>query len=141
MSLKEIQKKLTRLQYDVTQNADTEHPYSSSYDKLNEEGIYVDIITGQPLFCSRDKYDAGCGWPSFTKPIDKRLLSEYKDTSHGLNRVEVRAKRSDSHLGHVFEDGPKEEGLRYCINGASLRFVAKEDLKKEGYGYLLKLFD
>ena len=106
-----------------------------------KEGIYVDIISGKPLFSSKDKYDAGCGWPSFTKPIDESEIEERLDTSHGMIRTEVRSKTSDSHLGHVFPDGPGPEGLRYCINSASLRFIPKEELEKEGYGEYRRLFE
>lgn len=128
-----IKEKLTDLQYNVTQNSATERPYSSEYDKFDEVGIYVDIVTGEPLFSSRDKYDAGCGWPSFTKPIDENI-NYFKDSSLGMERVEVKSKSGDSHLGHVFEDGPKDRGgMRYCINGASLRFVPLSEMEKEGY--------
>ena len=133
-SNEELKNKLTELQYNVTQNSATERPYTSEYDKFNEKGIYVDIVTGEPLFSSKDKYDAGCGWTSFTKPIDENI--NYKrDTSHGMERIEVKSKGGDSHLGHVFDDGPKDKGgKRYCINGASLRFIPLEDMEKEGYG-------
>ncbi|MBF1204427.1 MAG: peptide-methionine (R)-S-oxide reductase MsrB, partial [Fusobacterium periodonticum] len=129
--------KLTELQYNVTQNSATERPYTSEYDKFNEKGIYVDIVTGEPLFSSKDKYDAGCGWPSFTKPIDENI--NYKrDTSHGMERIEVKSKGGDSHLGHVFDDGPKDKGgLRYCINSLSIKFIPKDQMESKGYGYLL----
>ncbi|SHJ59607.1 peptide-methionine (R)-S-oxide reductase MsrB [Parasporobacterium paucivorans] len=131
---------LTPLQYDVTRNAATEPPYKNEYFDNFREGIYVDIITGEPLFSSTDKFESGCGWPSFSKPIDKSLVKEIQDFTHGMIRKEVRAADSDSHLGHVFTDGPKERGgLRYCINSASLRFIPKEDMEKEGYGYLLDI--
>lgn len=131
---------LTPMQYDVTQNAATEPPFKNEYFNLFKEGIYVDILTGEPLFSSTDKFESGCGWPSFSKPIDASEIKEVRDFSHGMIRKEVRTSKSDSHLGHVFKDGPKERGgLRYCINSASLRFVPKEDMEKEGYGYLLKL--
>ena len=136
---KELRNKLTDLQYEVTQNSGTERPFSSEYDDFYEEGIYVDIVSGEPLFSSLDKYDAGCGWPSFTKPITK--IEELEDLSHGMVRTEVRSKEADSHLGHVFSDGPADQGgLRYCINGASLRFVPKDQLEEEGYSEYLKLF-
>lgn len=130
----ELREKLTDLQYQVTQNKKTELPFTSDYDKLYEKGIYVDIITGEPLFASTDKFDAGCGWPSFSKPIEKNITYHEDDYLTGRTRVEVRSKHGDSHLGHVFNDGPSETGgLRYCINGASLRFIALEDMEKEGY--------
>lgn len=139
-SKEEIKEKLTPLEYKVTQKSATERPYTHEYNKVDEEGIYVDIVSGEPLFSSQDKYDAGCGWPSFTKPIEDNI-KEKTDRSLGMSRTEVRSKYGDSHLGHVFPDGPKEEGgLRYCINGASLRFIKKDDLEKEGYGEYLKLF-
>lgn len=137
----EIKKKLNELEYRVTQEDATERPFTHEYNDLYEDGIYVDIVSGEPLFSSRDKYDAGCGWPSFTKPIDDVEIIEKLDTSHGRIRTEVRSQYADSHLGHVFNDGPKDRGgLRYCINGAALRFIKKEDLEKEGYGVYLKLF-
>jgi len=138
----EIKKKLNELEYRVTQEDATERPFTHEYNDLYEDGIYVDIVSGEPLFSSRDKYDAGCGWPSFTKPIDDVEIIEKLDTSHGRIRTEVRSQYADSHLGHVFNDGPKDRGgLRYCINGAALRFIKKEDLEKEGYGVYLKLFE
>lgn len=134
-------KELTEMQYYVTQENGTEPPFRNEFDQHFADGIYVDIVSGKPLFSSRDKYDAGCGWPSFAKPIAKEEVVEHFDTSHGMRRVEVRSKEADSHLGHVFEDGPRElGGLRYCINSASLRFIAKEDLEKEGYGEYVALF-
>jgi methionine-R-sulfoxide reductase len=135
-----LKSKLTPIQYEVTQNSATEPPFQNEFWDHGEEGIYVDIISGKPLFSSRDKYDAGCGWPSFTKPIEEEEITEKADYSHGIIRTEVRSKEADSHLGHVFTDGPGPNGLRYCINSASLRFVAKKDLEKEGYGKLLSLF-
>ena len=137
----ELKKTLSDLSYRVTQENATERPYTHEYDKNFKDGIYVDIVSGEPLFSSKDKYDAGCGWPSFTKPLEKKNIIEKKDRSLMMTRTEVRSGNADSHLGHVFNDGPKEEGgLRYCINGASLRFIAKEDLEKEGYGEYLDLF-
>ena len=131
----ELKELLGEESYNVTQKNGTERPFSHAYDKLDEVGIYVDIVTGEPLFLSTDKYDAGCGWPSFTKPIEARKIQYKQDSSHGMNRTEVRSKIGDSHLGHVFNDGPKEKGgLRYCINGASLRFVPLEKMDEEGYG-------
>lgn len=138
----ELREKLTDLEYEVTQNAGTERPFSSEYDDFYEEGIYVDKISGEPLFSSKDKFNAGCGWPSFAKPVEGTEINEKEDLSHGMVRTEVRSKDADSHLGHVFPDGPQElGGLRYCINGATLRFVPKEDLEKEGYGKYLSLFE
>lgn len=131
---KELREKLTDEEYKVTQENATERLYSSEYDDFNEHGIYVDKISGEPLFSSRDKYDAGCGWPSFTKPIDQNIA--YKDDqSYNMERVEVRSKAGDSHLGHVFNDGPQEAGgVKYCINGAALRFIPLEKMEEEGYG-------
>lgn len=139
---KEIKENLSNLQYQVTQNDATERPFSSEYDRHFEEGIYVDIVSGEPLFSSQDKYDAGCGWPSFTKALEKEYIKEKSDLSFGMTRTEVRSKFADSHLGHVFPDGPREKGgLRYCINGASLRFIRKEDLESQGYGRYNDLFE
>jgi methionine-R-sulfoxide reductase len=119
----------------------TEVPFQNAYWDLKKDGIYVDIISGQPLFSSIDKFDSGTGWPSFTKSINEKTIIENKDSSHGMKRVEVKSKNTGIHLGHIFEDGPKDKGgMRYCINSASLRFIAKEDLEKEGYGEYLKLF-
>ncbi len=138
----ELKKNLTGLQYDVTQNSRTEAPFQNEYYDEFREGIYVDITTGEPLFLSTEKFESGCGWPSFSRPIDKALIQEVFDRSHGMVRTEVRSKLGDSHLGHVFEDGPKElGGLRYCINSASLRFISKEELEKEGYGDFTPLLE
>ncbi len=126
---------LTDLQKQVTQEGATEQPFRNEYWNNKKDGIYVDVVSGEALFSSKDKYDSGSGWPSFTKPIEKSSIVEKADNSHGMRRVEVRSKNADSHLGHVFEDGPKEKGgMRYCINSASLKFVPKENLAKEGYG-------
>jgi peptide methionine sulfoxide reductase msrA/msrB len=133
--------KLTPMQYEVTQNNGTEPPFENEYWDNTEEGLYVDIVSGKPLFSSREQFQSGCGWPSFTKPLEKEEVEEKMDITHRMVRTEVRSKSGDSHLGHVFEDGPQEEGgLRYCINSAALRFIRKEDLEKEGYGEYRKLF-
>lgn len=138
----DLRKKLTDIQYEVTQESATERPFSSEYDDFYEDGIYVDVVSGEALFSSKDKYNAGCGWPSFTKPIDGTELTEKDDFKLIRKRIEVRSKEADSHLGHVFPDGPKEAtGLRYCINGASLRFIPKDKLEEEGYGEYLKIFE
>ena len=136
-----LKQRLTEIQYEVTQNEATERPFSGEYDEFFEEGIYVDVVSGEPLFSSKDKFDAGCGWPSFSRPIQNTALTEKED--HKLNRVrtEVRSQKANSHLGHVFPDGPEElGGLRYCINSAALRFIPKADLEKEGYGEYLQYF-
>ncbi len=137
---REIRSMLTEEQYRVTQENATERPFSGAYDQLFEPGIYVDVVTGEPLFLSADKYDAGCGWPSFSRPIDAEAVVESADTSYGMNRTEVRSRIGDSHLGHVFSDDPAAlGGMRYCINSASLRFVPYAEMEKEGYGDLLPL--
>ena len=138
---KETLKNLSELQRAVTQNGATEPPFKNEYDEEFREGIYVDVTNGQPLFVSTDKFESGCGWPSFTKPIDKDYLVERIDRSYGIERTEVRAKASGSHLGHVFDDYPQNaEGIRYCINSAALRFIPRENMKKEGYGEWSDLF-
>lgn len=137
-----LKDKLSDISYRVTQENATEMPFTSPYDDFYEDGIYVDIVSGEILFSSLDKYDAGCGWPSFTKTIDDKNIREKTDLSHGMIRTEVRSKTADSHLGHVFPDGPKDKGgLRYCINGASLRFIPKDKMEDEGYGKYLEIFD
>jgi peptide methionine sulfoxide reductase msrA/msrB len=137
----DIRSKLTPMQYEVTQNNGTEPPFRNEFWNHTEEGIYVDIISGEALFSSLDKYDAGCGWPSFTRPIESHIINEEMDVTHNMVRTEVRSKNSDSHLGHVFEDGPNDlGGLRYCINSAALRFVPVSQLEEQGYGKYLPLF-
>jgi peptide methionine sulfoxide reductase msrA/msrB len=135
-----LKKKLTSLQYEVTQKNETERPFKNEYWDNHKEGIYVDIVSGEPLFSSSDKFDSGTGWPSFTRPLEPNNIVEKEDGSFFMKRVEVRSKYADSHLGHVFNDGPPPTGLRYCMNSAALRFIPKEDLEKEGYGQYLKLF-
>ncbi len=140
LSEAEMKKELTPLQYEVTQKNGTEKPFQNEYWNNHKEGIYVDVVSGEPLFSSKDKFDSGCGWPSFTQPIDPRYLVKKDDNSLGMQRIEVRSKIGNSHLGHLFDDGPTPTKLRYCINSASLRFIPKEDMEKDGYGEFLWLF-
>ncbi len=140
-SAEELKKKLTPQQYHVTQECGTEPPFNNAYWNNHAAGIYVDVVTGEPLFTSLDKFDSGSGWPSFTKPIGKEKVVEKSDRTLGMDRTEVRGAKSSAHLGHVFDDGPGPGGLRYCINSAALRFIPVEKLKEEGYGQFLPLFE
>lgn len=135
-----LKEKLSKTQFEVTQNSGTERPFENEYWDHYKQGIYVDVTTGEPLFTSNAKFESGCGWPSFSKPIDPFVVKEKTDDSHGMVRTEVRSRVGNAHMGHIFDDGPQESGgLRYCINSASLRFVPKEEMEQEGYGYLLRL--
>ena len=140
---KEAIEKLTPEQYRITQRAGTERPFTGEYNDNKQPGIYVDIVSGEPLFASSDKFESGCGWPSFTKPIVPAYVTEHRDESLGMVRTEVRSKHGDSHLGHVFNDGPRDRGgLRYCINSAALRFIHRDEMAAEGYGdYLTQVED
>ena len=132
-----LKKELTPIEYDVTQKEGTERPFDNAYWNEKHAGIYVDIVSGEPLFSSKDKFDSGTGWPSFSKPIDPKYITEKKDRRLFMTRTEVRSKLADSHLGHVFDDGPKPTGMRFCINSAALRFIPKEKMEEEGYGEYL----
>lgn len=136
----ELKKRLSPLQYEVTQEDGTERAFKNEFWNNKKEGIYVDIVSGEPLFSSTDKYDSGTGWPSFTRPIEENALIRHEDRKFFMKRIEVRSKLADSHLGHVFNDGPKPTGLRYCINSASLKFIPKEELQEKGYGQFAYLF-
>ena len=141
-SKEDLKKELSDFEYAVTMESATETPYTGQYWDSFEEGIYVDITTGEPMFSSKDKFKSSCGWRSFSKPIEKEVTRYYKDNSHYVERIEVRSRVGNAHLGHVFPDGPTESGgLRYCINSASIRFIKKEDLEKEGYSELAKIFE
>ncbi|WP_461615755.1 peptide-methionine (R)-S-oxide reductase MsrB [Clostridium sp. Marseille-QA1073] len=141
-SLEELNKKLNKIQFHVTQENGTEKPFTNEFWNHNEEGLYVDIVSGEPLFSSKDKFNSSCGWPSFSKPIEEKVIKEKGDFSHGLIRTEVRSNTADSHLGHVFDDGPKElGGLRYCINSAALKFIPKDKMDELGYSRYKNMFN
>lgn len=142
MEQENLRKRIGDLAYEVTQNAATEPPFTGQYDQFFEKGIYVDVVSGEPLFSSLDKYNSGCGWPAFSQPITNRMVTNHDDYSHHMRRIEVRSRQAGSHLGHVFNDGPLDKGgLRYCINSVALRFVPYDELENQGYGEFLNLFD
>lgn len=137
----ELRQKLTPMQYDVTQNEGTEPPHRNEYWDNQEDGLYVDIVSGEPLFSSKEKFDSSCGWASFDRPLVAENFTERADNKYGMRRVEVRSKHADSHLGHIFNDGPTETGMRYCMNSASMRFIPVDKLEEEGYGEYLSIFE